>query len=648
MPLRQFVDPGGELYLPFAKKKLGQMHAQMIGTGVARLERVIFTDAATNIFLRSIRAAPAVFIDTVRITGGSSYLVAVTMPDTTPYRSLFLDTITFDPALSFIRGIVGSSGPVQIPYIITETIQDSVGGILYSVTTGTETGSPSLDGAGTGTLTIARSNFTNNSAGALTVQNGTVVFNVTGFILGSSTGSFVTSSRPARDAAAAYAASISINQLQVTMSDGTVLATRAQTTSDGGASYQPTFSGAWLGEEGTLLSDGSTLAFTVPADTQSALAGATAVAREKARLQTNSTNALNLLRAGVMPNVQYRDAWDKRVKANAPASALPRQVVPFTAVVSDVTTISTPTVTQVTRTAVLSYGDQQETLVGTATTENRSYTKSGSGTIFSAQYTFSNFPCFNSTGAQSGLPLDVTTSSTGITNEFYADTTAQVFKDGSFGIPVWNLGMGVVANGGATAGYNADSSTCSPSSFTGAPSDPSAFYGYSPAYPAANGALTFTTAPLFTQYLADVKPVSVDTLPDPKPAYSSNWLSTSMVPGEVVSLIPFSPVLSGEDLGMFASHVGATQVATHGYATFRYNIDGSFTFVSWHDNPKVTDMLDSAGAAITWPSTNCVVKYTKFGWKDTQALATAQALALNAPVTQANKFLKLIKQAQGI
>ena len=540
------IEPGAEWCLPLAKKALRVLHDELVRMGLSvRNQRIPFPTGEV-IFVQAHRlmmpdgCAPA-FIDTIRITaGGQSYLVGVSMPDPTPYRNLFLETLT------------------------------------------------------------------------------------------------------------------SSNQLQVTMSDGTVLATQAQSAGS------PTFSGAWLGEEGTLISTGN-LPFAVPADTQSSLTGATALAREKARLQTNSTAAIGMLRGGVLPKLGF-NGWARSVKNSVLNSILPREISAFTAALSGPEVLGplflgTPFTefdVTVTRSVTVQYTDangvlQQETITGTWRQQEIKHSKASAINFFSYTNVFANFPAFFLNGTF-GM----------VTTFLDSNTDVGAYRDsfgGSLGVVLDGQTINVSDSSGFASDQNNDSSYS-------APTDPTRFYGYSPAVPSLTLNTTARVVDLYKQYLRDIKPVDVSTLPDPKPAYSSNWLSTSMVPGEVVSLIPFGPVKDSEDLGMFGSHTGAQQVALYGVASFKYDVDGSFTFVSWRDGipaapatatapavvagPKMLDMLDSAGAAITWPGTNCIVKFTKFGWTDTKATAAAQAKLLTAPVTNADKFLKLIKSAAGI
>lgn len=199
--------------------------------------------------------------------------------------------------------------------------------------------------------------------------------------------------------------------------------------------------------------------------------------------------------------------------------------------------------------------------------------------------------------------------------------------------------------------------------------------------------LTCTVAALYLQYMQDIgllKRASLSPIPD----YSPNWMSTGLVPGEIVSLVPFSPVLDGEDLGIFGDRTAATRVALYGVAQAKYAVDGSLVATSWADKPRVVDLIDAYSSAqiIAWeaakfvgvdtsvltkaqlaalltPSvlaqnlallwgslsgSNAVVKFTKFYGTDMDAAIAAQKKFLAAPVGNANIFLAFVKKQTGL
>ncbi len=73
MPLLQYVEPGGEIYLPFAKKKLAQWKAEMLVSGHPTFARVIFVTDGSTIYINSVYRGHGIFFDRIRITSGSSH-----------------------------------------------------------------------------------------------------------------------------------------------------------------------------------------------------------------------------------------------------------------------------------------------------------------------------------------------------------------------------------------------------------------------------------------------------------------------------------------------------------------------------------------------------------------------------------------------
>lgn len=67
------IDPGGEKYLSFAKKKLRQWHEEMLSTGVASVARTILVDDGTTIYINSLLVGDGVFKDRIRITGADQF-----------------------------------------------------------------------------------------------------------------------------------------------------------------------------------------------------------------------------------------------------------------------------------------------------------------------------------------------------------------------------------------------------------------------------------------------------------------------------------------------------------------------------------------------------------------------------------------------
>ena len=120
MPLLQQVDPGGEIYLAFARRKLAQIKAQMSAAGVATFARTILADNGTTIYLNSVALGHGLYRDRIRITGSAAYPVGIAF--TCPFRTLVVASI---------------NNPAQLP-VTSATLSD--GTILGSETAFTNVG----------------------------------------------------------------------------------------------------------------------------------------------------------------------------------------------------------------------------------------------------------------------------------------------------------------------------------------------------------------------------------------------------------------------------------------------------------------------------------------------------------------------------
>src|SRR3990167_9006795 len=68
------VDPGGEQFVPFAKKKLAQWKAQMRAAGVASWSKVVQVSDGSRIYINSLYLGAGQFRDRIRITVTSALL----------------------------------------------------------------------------------------------------------------------------------------------------------------------------------------------------------------------------------------------------------------------------------------------------------------------------------------------------------------------------------------------------------------------------------------------------------------------------------------------------------------------------------------------------------------------------------------------
>lgn len=73
-------DPGTEIYIPFAKKKLAQWKAQYVSAGVASFHKRVDVSDGSVIYIDSTALGRGQYNDRIRITGGRFYTFA-TMPE---------------------------------------------------------------------------------------------------------------------------------------------------------------------------------------------------------------------------------------------------------------------------------------------------------------------------------------------------------------------------------------------------------------------------------------------------------------------------------------------------------------------------------------------------------------------------------------
>lgn len=71
------VEPGGEIFISFAKKKLRRWHAEMLRSGVQILHRVIEISEGSRIYIDSVLLGNGVFRDRIRITGAGARLYGI-------------------------------------------------------------------------------------------------------------------------------------------------------------------------------------------------------------------------------------------------------------------------------------------------------------------------------------------------------------------------------------------------------------------------------------------------------------------------------------------------------------------------------------------------------------------------------------------
>jgi len=663
--IRFDIQAGAEYLLGWAKRKLYELKAHREGLGVASLQKTFSMPTGETVYVRA-----SSLNDLIRIRGGGGYLVNVLMPDPTPYRSLFL----------------GELFSTQLQAILSDgTVLGSLAQTLYSGTDytpiwgGSWSGGEFADTYHVGTYSYNSTlNFPINVPEdvypypAISGPPGTPSLYMTAEVVVSGTGVNYTYTQTNTMKAGS---TVYTTTSGTTVSAGSDADNRTITYSNyaTGSGFSGNFvNGVQTISGGVTVSDTTTAtpimstsfyldALAVYEATYSADAGRYAaaweaghvigLARNKARLLTNHDNVIDILSvAHELPELGA-DSWADKIKRNALISTKPRVLLPVTAtlnsaVIPDYSFLGTEGTgydVTVTRNMTVRYTDANGNVVstileGTWRQQETLHTFIPGGAGGSYQNTFTNFPAFDPDNGSFIAAMKV----------LYGYNISDI---GPQRDAVGTNPIGVILNGSLTSSYLVADSTY------GAPSDPYGLGIPSPALPVTTSSVTATVAQPYLDFLGQVSVVSVDTLRSPQPAYTSNWMSTSMVSGDIVSVIPYGPVLDDEDLGMFGDHTGAQKIAIYGVAQFRYNLNGSFTFVGWRDGipatetedagPKIVSMTDSTGV-IAWPNANCVIKYAALEWADIKATAAAQAAAINNPSNSENRFLRLVKTTIGI
>lgn len=78
MPLRLKIDPGGEWLLPFAKKKLRDLKAEMKRLGQRFRNKIVMAMGSEQIFIQSQHVFGDVFLDMIRISAGGGCIILQT------------------------------------------------------------------------------------------------------------------------------------------------------------------------------------------------------------------------------------------------------------------------------------------------------------------------------------------------------------------------------------------------------------------------------------------------------------------------------------------------------------------------------------------------------------------------------------------
>lgn len=117
MPLSVLqCDPGGEKYISFARRKLDFWHEQMVASGQRSIFKVVQVSDGSVIYASSLMAAPGVFMDKIRITGGLKYLWATDAAY--PTFSVTVNLDSFDGTTAVYSSSVSLVWPDGSTYIL--------------------------------------------------------------------------------------------------------------------------------------------------------------------------------------------------------------------------------------------------------------------------------------------------------------------------------------------------------------------------------------------------------------------------------------------------------------------------------------------------------------------------------------------------
>ncbi|MDB5811400.1 MAG: hypothetical protein JWN94_3522 [Betaproteobacteria bacterium] len=126
MPLNLSCDQGGEIFIPFAKKKIAYMHDVMRRAKLGILHKIFLATDGAEIFLDSAVLSPGVFKDTIRITVAPS--LAHVFLSTSSRRIFFADatgkavsSVTIETNVGFISSLtlLGMSGSGQYAMVLS-------------------------------------------------------------------------------------------------------------------------------------------------------------------------------------------------------------------------------------------------------------------------------------------------------------------------------------------------------------------------------------------------------------------------------------------------------------------------------------------------------------------------------------------------
>jgi hypothetical protein len=342
-------------------------------------------------------------------------------------------------------------------------------------------------------------------------------------------------------------------------------------------------------------------------------AQAEGLAREHARRKTCSDGMYTYLQNEFLP-----PEFEYFIKTTAPKSALQARKIPMEIVSRSQTLISDVTVDTLRTTiyqAVVSLKytlddgtELAETFTGGVTLEALTHvydTPEEYAEAITTTFTYDSLPMLAANTTGKGYPFGNPLPQLISTLQIRDRALAPLYHDaGDF--PLMMIANGV---------YNRSSGW--------RPTDRYETPQYNPKYPLYvppvtqdNDAVTFTHPQFLLDYVAASKPTETGTP-------STNWLSSRLIDGETITLVPLSFVnAEGEDRGMFPFDTDEiTQVKIVGYAKTKFSYaTGSFSSPTW-TSLESEQFFDYETA---WGSKNCVCISSKNPYTDTKVAARTQ------------------------
>lgn len=670
MPLRTYIDPGGEVYVLFARQKLADMKAWMLGAGLRAFSKTYWINEVEKIFIEAKFLSDAVSVDTIRIAaGGATDYVAMAMPNPVPYRGVSVAWLDSPVVIVTSSGdVLGSQVTTDVDHVVTGQFVETLS--LWTGQRDFRFIDYSFLG---GTYVLLNDYFLSVTVPEDCVVPTTHLWKIKGGTPDVALGYL-------NDGAQVYATrrrnELDIDSLMPTQRYVALQYDPVPTAPNHGffwGNYPAASFSLWTGS--VTPRDASWV--QIPFPTDALKAADTGQPDRRARwLKKNSDEFVAALKTGFAPGApgvtraelqtgRLPGAWEFQIKRDAdvkydsyaPANTVgrkTRRAVQYAetafleTVLSDTSAGLTQAGVKVTERAVtLTYSipvtqpdgsvvneQRERSVVGTLTqTVTRHDDADGNELGLSRQDVYSDWYNREATTLPTGVPSTITAA-------YLKDRTPSR--------------MGVVLNGTVQTGYNADS-------LLGTIGNPLTYALYIPPFPKASSTVT---ADLIPDFIATWHRDAKITY-DKTGATGSNALNDSALYG--VTKIKLTPIgliangagagAAGESVGMFPTGENGVQVELYGTAIYNFDWQtGALTFSSWKplkdaDGNEIASRVVDLPAGTTWNNSpvNCLVTYQSLRWPDVVAALQVRDRGLPTATAAADKILyALIQAAKGI